>query len=114
MTRRYGSEFLLPALAYLGFVSLGLPDGLLGIAWPSIRATFGLPLDALGGLLVVFTTGYLASSFSSGWLLARMSAGSLLALSCAATALSLTGSLRWTVVSDKHDHARSVSSSLEP
>lgn len=91
MTRRYGSEFLLPALAYLGFVSLGLPDGLLGIAWPSIRATFGLPIDALGGLLVAFTTGYLASSFSSGWLLARMGAGSLLALSCAATALSLTG-----------------------
>lgn len=82
---------MLTALAYLGFVSLGLPDGLLGIAWPSIRATFGLPLDALGTLLVMFTAGYLASSFTSGWLLGRIGAGTLLALSCAATALSLIG-----------------------
>lgn len=82
---------MLTALAYLGFVSLGLPDGLLGIAWPSIRATFGLPLDALGALLVLFTAGYLTSSFTSGWLLGRIGVGALLALSCAATALSLTG-----------------------
>ena len=34
-------------LASLGFVSLGLPEGMLGVAWPSIRASFGLPLDAL-------------------------------------------------------------------
>ena len=34
-------------LIFIGFVSLGLPDGLLGVAWPSIRQTFGLPLDAL-------------------------------------------------------------------
>lgn len=82
---------MLPGLAYLGFVSLGLPDGLLGIAWPSIRATFGLPLDALGALLMMFTAGYLASSFTSGWLLGRIGVGTLLALSCAATGLSLIG-----------------------
>jgi hypothetical protein len=33
-------------LAYIAFISLGLPDGLLGVAWPSIRADFGRPLDA--------------------------------------------------------------------
>ena len=91
MICRDRTGLLLTGLAYLGFVSLGLPDGLLGIAWPSIRATFGLPLDALGALLVMFTAGYLASSFTSGWLLARIGVGTLLALSCAATALSLIG-----------------------
>lgn len=85
------SRFLLIGLAWLSFVSLGLPDGLNGVAWPSIRADFHLPLDALGELLVMFTIGYLASSFSSGRLLARISVGTLLALSCLATAVSLIG-----------------------
>jgi fucose permease len=88
--RRNYALFLIP-LAYLSFVSLGLPDGLNGVAWPSIRIYFNLPQDALGSLLVMFTAGYLASSFSSGRLLALMSLGSLLALSCLATAVSLIG-----------------------
>ncbi|HET9529037.1 MAG TPA: MFS transporter [Blastocatellia bacterium] len=89
MKRR--SYLLLVSLAYLSFISLGLPDGLLGVAWPSIRAYFDLPIDALGALLVMFTSGYLLSSFISGRLLARMSVGALLALSCLATAASLLG-----------------------
>src|SRR5688572_3401677 len=84
-------SLLLVALAYLGFVSIGLPDGLLGVAWPSMRASFHLEIDALGSLLVAFTAGYLVSSFSSGRLLARMNVGLLLALSCLATGVSLTG-----------------------
>lgn len=87
--RKY-SLFLI-ALAYLSFVSLGLPDGLNGVAWPSISGYFNLPLDALGSLLVMSTAGYLVSSFSSGRMLALMSLGSLLALSCLATAVSLIG-----------------------
>ena len=82
---------LLVGLAYAAFVSLGLPDGLTGVAWPSIRATFGLPLDALGALTTAGTIGYLASSFSSGRVLARIGVGRLLALSCLATAISLLG-----------------------
>lgn len=85
------ASLLIVGLAYLSFVSLGLPDGLNGVAWPSIRASFNLPLDALGALLIMFTLGYLVSSFSSGRLLARMSVGTLLALSCLATAVSLIG-----------------------
>jgi len=86
-----GSKSLLIALAYAGFISLGMPDGLLGVAWPSMRASFGLPVNALGSLLVFSTTGYLLSSFSSGWLLARMNVGALLAASCLATSASLFG-----------------------
>jgi fucose permease len=82
---------LLILLVYSGFVSIGLPDGLLGVAWPAMRASFGLPLDALGSLLVMYTAGYLISSFSAGRLLRHLSVGSLLALSCAATGLSLLG-----------------------
>jgi fucose permease len=82
---------LLVGLAYVAFISLGLPDGLIGVGWPSIRATFGLPLDALGGLLVTFTIGYLLSSFSSGRVLGRIGVGMLLVLSCLATACSLLG-----------------------
>jgi fucose permease len=91
MTRRDKSGLVLIGLAYLSFVSLGLPDGLNGVAWPSIRAYFNLPVDALGALLVMFTIGYLVSSFSSGRLLGLMSVGSLLGLSCLATAASLVG-----------------------
>ncbi|RIL06282.1 MAG: MFS transporter [Proteobacteria bacterium] len=79
------------ALAFAAFVSLGLPDGLLGVAWPSMRAQFGLALDALGPLLVATTTGYVAASFASGALLARVRVPALLAASCLATAASLAG-----------------------
>ncbi|HEX5053677.1 MAG TPA: MFS transporter [Planctomycetota bacterium] len=79
------------ALASLAFLALGLPDGLLGVAWPAMRTHFGLPLDALGPLLVTFAGGYVAASSAGGRLLAVLGVGRLLALSCAATALSLVG-----------------------
>jgi len=82
---------LLIALAYAAFISLGLPDGLLGVAWPSIRLSFGLPLDALGLLLAFTTAGYLASSFSSGRVLRMLPIGTVLALSTAAAATALLG-----------------------
>ncbi|MEP6636868.1 MAG: MFS transporter [Acidobacteriota bacterium] len=91
MRREHKYSLLLVGLAYLSFVSLGLPDGLNGVAWPSIRAYFHLPLNALGWLLVMFTAGYFVASFSSGRLLALMSIGTLLSLSCLATAVSLIG-----------------------
>lgn len=80
---------LLLLLAFIAFVSLGLPDGLLGVAWPSMRATFGLPLDALGSLFVSTTLGYMSASFASGAILRRMRLGTLLAASCATTACAL-------------------------
>ena len=89
MSRRAPAGIALIAIAYLGYVSLGLPDGLLGVAWPSMRATFAQPLDALGPLLAAATVGYLASSTAVASLLARMSIGVLLGASCAATATAL-------------------------
>jgi fucose permease len=78
-------------LAYLAFISLGLPDGLLGVGWPSIRTSFSQPLDALGLLLVAATSGYLTSSFLNGKLIAHLGVGGLLAASCALTGAGLIG-----------------------
>lgn len=78
-------------LIYVAFISLGLPDGLMGVAWPSIRATFSQPLDALGVLLLFSTSGYLASSSLSGRIIGRWGVGKVLAASCALTGLGLIG-----------------------
>ena len=69
---------VLLGIAFLAFVSLGLPDGILGVAWPSIRTAFGVTLGQLGVLLASAMVGYLASSFCAGWLVARMGVGALL------------------------------------
>jgi len=81
----------LAVLAGIAFISLGLPDGLLGVAWPSIRRSFGLDIDAVGALLVAAMCGYVASSFSSGRLLRHLNVGAVLALSCALTGGGLLG-----------------------
>jgi MFS family permease len=69
---------MLLVIALLAFVSLGLPDGVLGVAWPSIGRSFGLPPSQLGSLLASSMVGYLVSSFSSGALVARLGVGRLL------------------------------------
>ncbi|PYE43385.1 fucose permease [Rhizobium sp. PP-F2F-G20b] len=81
----------LTTLAFLAFISLGLPDGLLGVSWPSIRADFTLPLDRLGLLVAVTTAGYLAASFMSGAVMRRVPIGMVLALSTLAAAIGLLG-----------------------
>ncbi|MBY8875752.1 MFS transporter [Micromonospora sp. PLK6-60] len=78
-------------LAYLAFVSLGLPDGLLGVGWPSIRTTFALPTETVGLLITVGTVGYLTSSVLAGFSLARLGVGRLLAVSTLLASLALTG-----------------------
>ncbi|MFG3641147.1 MFS transporter [Micromonospora sp. NPDC047762] len=78
-------------LSYLAFVSLGLPDGLLGVAWPSIRGDFDVPTEAVGWVLTAGTVGYLTSSVLAGFTLARVGVGALLAGSTLLASLALTG-----------------------
>lgn len=85
------SKIGLIVLIYIAFISLGLPDGLLGVAWPTMRESFGLPLDALGILLIASTMGYLTSSFFSSVIMAKLGVGGLLAASSCSTALALIG-----------------------
>ena len=78
-------------LAYAAFIALGMPDSLLGIAWPSMRADFGVPLDMLGTLLIGSVSGYMLSSFMSGALVGRFGVGKVLAASCFLTGFALAG-----------------------
>jgi len=87
--QKENKSFFVILVMYLAFISLGLPDGLLGIAWPFMSLRFDVPLDALGVLLVCFTAGYLSTSSTSGKILELLSLGSLLMISCLLTALSL-------------------------
>ena len=85
------SKIGLILLAYIAFVSLGMPDGLFGVAWPSIRENFGLRLDSVGAFFFAGTTGYMLSSFLSGKIIGRLGVGGTLAASCALTASALLG-----------------------
>jgi fucose permease len=84
---RSGGSLL--GLAYLAFISLGLPDALLGVGWPSMRNEFGVSIEAVGLILTVGVTGYLLSSVSTGFALGRLGVGRLLAASTALVALGL-------------------------
>jgi fucose permease len=76
------------AIAYLGFISLGLPDTLIGVAWPSVRDTFGLEQSSLGLLFIGTGCSYFLSSFFTGRLLSALGIGLLLATSSTLVALS--------------------------
>ncbi len=79
----------LMALAFTAYISLGLPDGLLGVAWPSMRHDFSLNHDAFGALMIAMTAGYLASSFFGGRLMAHFKLGTLLTASTFSAAFAL-------------------------
>lgn len=91
MTRSSDSQRLLLIIAYLGFVSIGLPDTLVGVAWPSVRTEFGLRQSAVALIFFGAGCGYFLSSFSVGKLLDAFGVGLLLAASSALVALSAFG-----------------------
>jgi fucose permease len=84
-------RFALLALSYLAFISLGLPDTVIGVAWPSIRDRFGVSQAGLGFVLTVGVAGYVLSSVFAGRAVVALGVGRLLAASCALVALGLTG-----------------------
>ncbi|HEX7899544.1 MAG TPA: MFS transporter [Planctomycetota bacterium] len=79
------------ALAFVAFVSLGLPDGVLGVAWPAVRGSFDVRMGALGALSIGLGAGYVLSSFFAGRLVSRFGVGTVLWASagCAAAGLAL-------------------------
>lgn len=84
-------EARLLLLAYLAFISLGLPDTIFGIAWPSLRQEFALPPEAMGAALVAGVSGYFCSGLLAGGLMHRLGVGGLLSLSSGFVALGLAG-----------------------
>ncbi len=57
---------LLLLLCFIAFISLGLPDAILGVAWPSMTGELDATLDRLGLIIVGGTSGYIISSFMTG------------------------------------------------
>ena len=84
-------KLLLIIIFFAAFISLGLPDGLLGVAWPYLSEDYALSIDALGLILLCFTAGYLSASINSGYIISKIPLGSVLSISCAVTAFSLLG-----------------------
>jgi fucose permease len=83
------SSAALLVLAYLAFVSLGLPDAVLGVAWPSLRDSFGLPQALLGAPLAIAAAAYFTSGLLAGRLIQGVGIGRLLAGSTALVAASV-------------------------
>ena len=83
--------YFLIALAFLSFVSLGLPDAVIGVAWPSVRDTFQLRQGAIACVLVTSGIGYLLSSFFAARLMQACGIGLVLAASTGLVAAAMFG-----------------------
>jgi fucose permease len=88
--KRYWSVLLL-VLVYAAFISLGLPDSALGVAWPSMRSDWGQPLEAIGIFSVIVTICSAISGFASARVLKRLGAGPVVLISCVLTGGAMLG-----------------------
>lgn len=82
---------LLLAIIYLAFISLGLPDALLGAAWPSMYPQFDVPVSYAGIISMIIALGTVVSSLQSDRLTKKLGTGKVTALSVLMTALALFG-----------------------
>ena len=82
---------LLLAIIYLAFISLGLPDSLLGSAWPVMRLDFGAELSFAGVLSMIIAAGTIVSSLLSERMTRRLGTALVTAISVAMTAAALFG-----------------------
>ncbi len=82
---------LLLAIIYLSFISLGLPDALLGSAWPSMYKEFNVPISYAGIISMIISIGTIISSLQSDRLTKKFGAGKITAFSTAITAIALIG-----------------------
>lgn len=82
---------LLLAVIYLSFISLGLPDSLLGAAWPSMYGQLDVPVSYAGIISMVIAGGTVLSSLQSDRLTRRLGTGKVTAVSVGMTAAALFG-----------------------
>ena len=82
---------LLLAVIYLSFVSLGLPDALLGSAWPVIYPEINVPVSWSGVIFMIISLGTVVSSLQSDRLTKLLGAGKITAISVGLTAFALLG-----------------------
>jgi fucose permease len=91
MPPKPAASTLLLALVYLSFISLGLPDAVMGVAWPAIRADMGQPLAAVGILTITLMACAVASAWLTARIVAKVGTGVVVAASCTLTGLALWG-----------------------
>lgn len=82
---------LLLAIIYLSFISLGLPDAILGAAWPSMHHELSVPLSYAGVVSMIMSIGTITSSLMSDKLTFHLGTGKVMVISVALTALGLWG-----------------------
>ncbi len=82
---------LLLVIIYISFISLGLPDALLGSAWPSMYREMGVPVSYAGVISMIISFGTIISSLQSDRLTKKLGAGMVTAVSVAMTAAALFG-----------------------
>lgn len=78
-------------MIYIAFIGLGLPDPLLGAAWPMMYSDLGVPISSMGILSMIISGGTIISSLFTGIVTKRMGTGLLTATSVAMTAAALLG-----------------------
>lgn len=79
------------ALIYLAFISLGLPDSLLGSSWPIMNMDFGVPIGNAGFVSIIVSGGTIVSSLFSHKLIKRFGTGRITLVSVSMTAFALLG-----------------------
>src|SRR5438067_10827945 len=89
--RPRAGQWIRSSIPLLTFVTLGLPAGALGVAWPYMRASFGAPLAGLGLVLATFTVAYFLASATSGPLTGRLGTSGLLVGGCTLSAVAWLG-----------------------
>lgn len=82
---------LLLVIIYLAFISLGLPDSLLGSAWPTMYQEFSVPVSYAGGISMIIAAGTIVSSLLSDRLTRKLGTGKVTAISVLMTAAALFG-----------------------
>lgn len=82
---------LLLAIIYIAFISLGLPDSLLGSAWPIIQGELSVPLSYAGIVSMIISGSTIVSSLFSDKVISRMGTGLVTAISVGLTAAALLG-----------------------
>lgn len=82
---------ILLVIIYIAFISLGLPDSVLGAAWPSIYRDFDVPVSYMGIISMIISVGTVISSLQSDRLVKKFGVGNVTTFSVAMTAISLIG-----------------------
>lgn len=78
-------------MIYLAFIGLGLPDGMLGAAWPSMYSGFKVPISYAGYISMIIAAGTVVSSLLSDYTTKRFGTGKVTVVSIALTAVALFG-----------------------